>query len=229
MTNNKAIILLSAGLDSAVSLALSKDKYDISLALTFNYGQKSAQKEIFFSKKLSDYYNIKHKIINLDWLSEISASALNLKNNIPQIDMSELDNEEITQKSAKAVWVPNRNGLFINIAAAIAEAKEYSNIIIGANKEEGKTFKDNTSEFINAINVSLKNSTNNNVKVIAPLINYDKAQIVKFGIENDLPFKYIYSCYNDNEKHCGECESCKRLKRALDLNNRNDIIKEIFE
>ncbi len=227
--NKKSIVLLSSGLDSVVSLAISKEEYNITLALTFDYGQKAAKREINSAKKITDFYKIDHKVIKLDWLSEISNSALNGRGNIPKINNNNLDNTSITNETAKAVWVPNRNGLFINIAGAIADAQGFSHIIIGANKEEGATFKDNTNEFITAVNLSLKNSTNNNVQVLAPMINFNKTEIVKKGIELNIPFNDIYSCYKDNTKHCGQCESCLRLKRALQANNKYDIIKEIFE
>lgn len=225
---NKSIILLSGGLDSLISLACTKEELNIELALTFNYGQKSYKSEYNASKNIADYYGIKHEVIDLDWLKTISASSLTTEKDIPKLTETSLDNKEITEKSAKAVWVPNRNGLFINIAASFADAEDYTHIIIGANKEEGATFKDNTIQFIDAINMSLKNSTNNNVKVIAPLINLDKKEIVETGIKYNAPFNLLYSCYLENGKHCGKCESCLRLKRALELNNRYDIISQLF-
>lgn len=228
MTTNKSIILLSGGLDSLVSLAVIKEKLNPKLAITFNYGQKSFNTEFKASKAISEYYGLKHEIINLEWLKNISKSALTTQNNIPELDNTDLENSEITNKSANAVWVPNRNGLFINIAASYADAENYTHIIIGANKEEGQTFKDNNIKFIDAINKSLKNSTNNEVKVEAPLINFDKKEIVKEGLNYNAPFELLYSCYFGNKKHCGKCESCIRLKRALELNNRYDIISKIF-
>lgn len=219
----KSIILLSGGLDSVISLALLKEKYNITAALTFNYGQNSFQKEIENSKKLSDYYNLEHIVIDLPWLNEISTSTLNQNKGIPTGE----DLNDITQKS-KSLIVPNRNALFINIAGSIAEAKNFQYIIIGANEEESHNFKDNSKAFIQAINSSLKNSTENEVEVLAPLINYTKQEIVKKGIEKNAPFNLIHSCYKNGSKHCGICESCLRLKRALQLNGREDIIKDLF-
>ncbi len=226
---NKSIILLSGGLDSVISIAECIKEYNISLAITFDYGQKSLHSEINSAKQISKFYSIEHKIINIDWLKEISSSALNTEKQIPIMNINELNNKIITEQTAKSVWVPNRNALFINIAACIAEAQNYNYIILGANKEEAATFKDNTQEFINAINNSLKNSTNKEIKVIAPLINLTKEEIVKKGIELQVPFKYIHSCYLGGNRNCGKCESCQRLKRALKLNNRNDIILELFQ
>lgn len=224
----KSVILLSGGLDSLVSLALSKDAYNVELAITFDYGQKASERELKSSKEIAKFYNIKHEIITLDWLKNISKSTLTTNADIPILNNKELDNKSITEKSAQSVWVPNRNGLFINIAACYADAHDYTNIIIGANKEEGATFKDNSLEFIQAVNTSLKYSVSNNVEVTAPLITMNKTEIVKSGLELNAPFKLVYSCYLNNEKHCGRCESCLRLKRALELNNRYDIIADIF-
>lgn len=219
----KSIILLSGGLDSVISLALLKEKYNITTALTFNYGQNAFQKELEVSKKLAEYYNLEHIIIDLPWLNKISTSTLNQDKEIPTGK-----NIEEIKESSKSLIVPNRNALFINIAGSIAEAKNYKYIIIGANEEESHNFKDNSKSFIKAINLSLRNSTENEVEVLAPLINYTKQEIVKKGIEVNAPFELIHSCYKGKGKHCGECESCLRLKRALQLNGREDIIKELF-
>lgn len=225
---NKSIILLSGGLDSLVSLAILKNELNVSLALTFNYGQKSFIQEYNASKKIAQYYNINHRVINLDFLAEISDSSLTSNKKIPNLDKTLLDNAEITKKSASSVWIPNRNGLFINIAACFADAQNYSHIIIGANKEESANFKDNSVNFIEAVNLSIKNSTMNKIEVTAPLINFDKKEIIKQGLLYNAPLEQIYSCYDTKEKHCGKCESCLRLKRALELNNREDIISKLF-
>lgn len=227
--NKKAVVLLSGGLDSLVSIAVENEEIDIALAITFDYGQKSFENEKLASQKISEFYNIEHKIIKLDWLNSISQSTLNTNEEVPILNKEEIDDIERSRESAISVWVANRNALFINIAACFAERNNYDYIIIGANKEEAKTFKDNSKEFIEAINCSLKESTQNSVSVKAPLINMDKNEIVKKGIELKVPFQYLHSCYLGKEKQCGICESCLRLKRALELNNRYDIIEEIFE
>ena len=225
----KAIILLSGGLDSVVSLASIRSEYSDILALTFNYGQKSFLAEKNSSEKIAAFYNVQHKIINLDWLSEISTSSLNTTDNVPFLYISDLEQEILTDKSSKSVWVPNRNGLFVNIAATFAEALDYDVVVIGANKEESATFKDNSVEFINAINNSFKNSMNKNIKLIAPLIDLDKTEIVNKAIKLKIPFDLITSCYVSNINHCGECESCVRLWRALEQNGAQDIIEMVFK
>ena len=167
---SRGIILLSGGLDSLVSLGLGG--YSIELALTFNYGQKSAKYEIDASKKICDFYNIKHKVIELDWLKNITHTAL-----VADVDLP----DKIDENSAKNVWVPNRNGLFLNIAGSFADGEDYDYILIGANKEEAGTFSDNTQTFVDRVNAEFEYSTNKRPKVVAPLINYDKNDIVKLA------------------------------------------------
>lgn len=210
----KSLILLSGGLDSLVSLGLKKEELNITLALTFDYGQKSVQQEIQTSKKICDYYNLEHIIIKLDWLKDITHTSLVAEGNIPTGESLVL-----SERTAKSVWVPNRNGLFLNIAGSFADSEDYDYILIGANKEEGQTFPDNTQEFIDSINAEFLYSTRKHPKVVAPLINYVKNDIVMLALKHGIPLELTRSCYQGGEKHCGICESCLRLKHALEANN----------
>lgn len=219
----KSIILLSGGLDSLVSIGLAKEKYNVELALTFDYGQKSAIQEIEASRAICDFYNLSHKVIKLDFLKEITHTSLVSEDEIPVGDSL-----EDAVESAKSVWVPNRNGLFLNIAGSFADAEGYDYILIGANFEEGQTFPDNTIEFVESINNEFKYSTRKHPQILAPLINFTKDDIVKSAIENSIPLEFVRSCYKGGEKQCGECESCVRLKDALLNNKDNYYINKLF-
>lgn len=219
----KSIVLLSGGLDSLVTLGYSKKHtdYNVELALTFDYGQKSSQAEIEYSKKIAEYYNIEHKIISLDWLKEITQTALVADTKVPETCL-------YTKESAALVWVPNRNALFLNIAAAFCDSYGYKYILYGANKEEGSTFPDNTEEFRASITEVFKTSTLVHPKVAAPLINYNKNDIVRIAVEDGVPLEYVRSCYKSAGKHCGKCESCMHLKAALKANNCYKYINILF-
>lgn len=220
----KSLILLSGGLDSLVSLGLKKEELNVELALTFDYGQKSAKQEIETSAKICEYYNIKHKVIKLDWLKEITKTSLVSDQDVPV-------NEELedSENSAKSVWVPNRNGLFLNIAGCFADSFGYDYILIGANKEEAQTFSDNRAEFIDAVNAEFIYSIRNSSKVVAPLINNDKNDIVMLALKHNIPLELTRSCYCGGDKHCGICESCTRLKKALEANHDEKYMKILFE
>lgn len=212
----KSIILLSGGLDSLACLAMTREKYNCELAITFDYGQKALDKEIDASKKICEFYNVEHKIIKLDFLKEITQTALVSDKEVPQdYDM-------------KAVWVPNRNGLFLNIAGSFADSYGYNYIIIGANKEEGQTFPDNTLEFAKRVEAEFEYSTLIQPKILIPLIDMDKEEIVKKVIELNAPLENVHSCYLGGEKNCGKCESCLHLIEALKKNNAEDFIKKLF-
>lgn len=219
----KSIILLSGGLDSLVSLGLKREELNIELGLTFDYGQKSALKEIEASRKICEYYNIEHKVIELDWLKNITQTSLVSDKDVPVgTELEDLSN------SAKSVWVPNRNGLFLNIAGCFADSYGYNNILIGANKEEAQTFSDNTQEFIDSVNKEFEYSTQIELKVVAPLINCDKNDIVMLALKNNVPLELTMSCYQGGEKHCGICESCSRLKNALVANHDSYYVRILF-
>lgn len=224
----KSIILLSGGLDSLVSLGVAKEEYNVELALTFDYGQKSLEKELDASKKISEYYGIENKVIKLDFLKEITNTALVSEKEVPKTNLQDLKSDEFVENSAKSVWVPNRNGLFLNIAAAFADSYGYDYILFGGNKEEGTTFPDNTQEFIDKINASFEFSTQKKPKVYAPLINLSKNDIVRVAVEKCVPLQLTRSCYSAEQKHCGVCESCVRLKRALEKNNCEELIRVLF-
>lgn len=221
---NKSVILLSGGLDSLVALGYSNKNtdYNVQLALTFDYGQKATSEEIKASAEICKFYNIEHKIIKLDWLKKITKTNLVADVDIPKEGFG-------TNESAAAVWVPNRNALFLNIAACFCDSYGYNYIIYGANKEEGATFSDNTEEFRSQISDVFKTSTLVKPKVIAPLINCNKNDIVRIAIRDSVPLEFVRSCYNSGEKHCGECESCHNLKKALIANNCKQLLHDLFE
>lgn len=214
---------MSGGLDSLVSLGyvcLHTD-YNVQMALTFDYGQKAVKEEIEASKKISEFYNIEHKVIKLDWLKDITKTSLVADVDVPNNDFKK-------QTTSDLVWVPNRNSLFLNIAACFCDSFEYNYIIFGANKEEANKFSDNTELFRKKISECFLNSTQVKPTVIAPLINSSKDDIVKMALRDSMPLQYVRSCYNSGEKHCGNCESCYYLKRALISNNCEEYLKILF-
>lgn len=224
MSKKSGLVILSGGLDSTVSLAALKDEMEIKLAITFDYGQKAKINEITSSSHIAKFYGLKHKVIELPWLKEITNTALvNQNENIPEPDIT-----KDTTEAMKAVWVPNRNGVFLNIAASFCDSMDIDYIIFGANKEEAGTFPDNSKEFLEEINKSLNYSTLKKAEVIAPLIELEKVDIVKLGKKFNIPFNLIMSCYNSIGKHCGRCESCKRLKNALEKAGFSEITEKVF-
>ncbi|MFZ3171503.1 MAG: 7-cyano-7-deazaguanine synthase QueC [Carboxydocellales bacterium] len=212
-----AILLLSGGLDSSVCLAKAITIHKKILAITFDYGQKARIRELNASEQLANYYGIHREVIKLDFLQTITQTSLvSQDQQTPEPGEGELDDiEGAAWESAQKVWVPNRNGLFINIAACYADAQDYQWIITGFNREEAVTFPDNTQEFLNRSTMALELSTLKQPKVYSYTQALDKVGIVKLGQQLALPFKYIWSCYHGHREMCGKCESCQRYFRAL--------------
>lgn len=204
----KGVAILSGGLDSTVSLAAATRKMDVVLALTFDYGQRAAKRERDASAKIAKHYKVPHRVIAIPWLAGLTPTALvNRRAQLPVNEMS--------LRSAKAVWVPNRNGVFIEIAAAHAESLGATRLITGFNKEEAVTFPDNSPAYVSAINYALSYSTANGVKVVSFTGELEKKGIVNLGRRLDAPLKLIWPCYEGGKRWCGECESCLRSLRAL--------------
>lgn len=212
----KAVILLSAGLDSTVSLAWAARETEVVLTLTFDYGQRAARREIESAARIAQRYGIRHRSLALGFLGDLTQTALvNRGAGVPEPEESDLDQVEGTaRETALKVWVPNRNGLFVNVAACFAESMGAGLIITGFNREEAATFPDNSPNYVEAANLALSYSTLNGARVFSPTQELDKPGIVRLGLELGAPLDLIWSCYHGGEKMCGRCESCRRLQRA---------------
>lgn len=212
----KAVVLLSSGLDSSVNLFEAQQKEEVVLALTFDYGQKAARKEVEHSRKLAEYLKVPHKVVSLPWFKDFNKSSLLVDSeDVPTGAQVDIQSHEQSLQTAKSVWVPNRNGIFLNIGAAFAEALGAKFVIPGFNAEEATTFPDNSEAFMKELTRSLSFSTANQVEVHCYTVNLQKTEIVKRGALLKMPWHLLWPCYFSKEKWCGECESCLRSKRAF--------------
>lgn len=219
-----AIVLLSAGLDSSYNLVKAKEEFGKVLALTFNYGQKAALREIERSANLCSYYGLDHQVLELSWFKDISQSALTKENVVPPQGLQvAIADQEISEQTARSVWVPNRNGVFLNIGAAFAESLGAHYIIPGFNKEEASTFPDNSQEFVAAMNEALSFSTKGQVEVRCYSAEMNKAEIMAAVLSLSLPLEFLWPCYLGGESICGQCESCQRFLRAREVEYANKV------
>ncbi|OGQ04400.1 MAG: 7-cyano-7-deazaguanine synthase QueC [Deltaproteobacteria bacterium RIFCSPLOWO2_01_44_7] len=228
---DRAVTLLSGGLDSYLSTAVAKQYHEVVLALTFNYGQRAANQETKAAQKIAKLWRIKHQVVELPWLKSLGENALTHTTTLlPRFsDLEKLKDKKATEKSAEAVWVPNRNGVFLNIAASFAESLGATTIITGFNREEAATFPDNSSDYVHRLNRALELSTllyPPKVKSYVQEIN--KKEMVAKLIELDLPLDNFWSCYEGKEKMCGVCESCARTLAAFKANDLSEKISHRF-
>ncbi len=209
----RSVVLLSAGLDSSVNLAKAAAETEVVAALTFDYGQKAASKEIECAGTMAEHYGIAHSVIKLDFL-KTPQSSLTGPESIPSISEDDLENEGLTAVSAASVWVPNRNGVFVNVGAAIAESFQAGLLVAGFNKEEAASFPDNSAGFVKAVNHALSFSTRSPVVLTSYTQELDKTEIIILGLKLNAPLDLVWSCYAADRSMCGVCESCVRFKRA---------------
>lgn len=212
----RVVALISGGLDSTVATWALAREHEIALGLTFDYGQRAAQREREAAQAICRQLGCAHLLLELEWLGQLGHNALtDVARILPTPSIELLDDAVLSEQTAQAVWVPNRNGVFINVAAAVCEALDCRLVAVGFNSEEGASFPDNTPEFVAAANGALAYSTQAGVRVVSPTANLTKAEIVKLGMSIGVPFDLVWSCYEGADRHCMHCESCLRLQRAL--------------
>ncbi|MEW6446774.1 MAG: 7-cyano-7-deazaguanine synthase QueC [Bacillota bacterium] len=211
----KSVVLLSGGLDSAVCLAHGVRDGTVLLCLTFDYGQQAASREIEAAAALSRYYGVPHRVTHLSFFAEITKTALVTGADLPEPEITTLDDPSQATAAALQVWVPNRNGVFLNVAAAFAEYLGADAVITGFNREEAAAFPDNSTGFVAAATAALAYSTLNRVRVVSYTQYLDKAEIVRLGRRLGVPFELMWSCYRGGAEMCRRCESCLRFLRAL--------------
>ena len=210
------LVLLSAGLDSTVNFLEALQDGGVKLALTFSYGQKAAAQEIRQAQALCQKHNVAHQIVELPFFQKFTSTALlQADKKIPLGADVNIQSYEKSLITAEKVWVPNRNGIFLNIAAGFAEGLGIQEIIPGFNLEEATTFPDNSEEFQKALDVSFGFSTQNKVRVKCYTLKKNKTEILKRGLELGMEIEHLWPCYQAGEKWCGQCESCLRFQNAL--------------
>lgn len=212
---NKAVILLSGGLDSTTTLAIAKDRGFTPCALTFRYGLRH-EFEISSARKAGQLYGVEdHIVIDID-LRSIGGSALTGDLDIPRDRPVDIPTD-----SVPATYVPARNTVFLSFALAWAEVLESTDIFIGVNALDYSGYPDCRPEYIDAFqamaNLATRASTESRkyITIHAPLINLSKAQIILKGTELGVDYAITHSCYDPhhNGKPCGHCDACRlRLK-----------------
>ena len=211
-----SVVLLSAGLDSTVNLLQALRETTVKMVITFDYGQRAAEQEISRARKLCEKHQLPHRVVDLSFFQKFSQKSglVGRDSKIPQKDLVDISSMEKSFKTADMVWVPNRNGIFLNIAAGFAEGLGADMIIPGFNAEEAATFPDNTREYAQALDQAFAFSTQNQVKVVCYTQEMQKPEIVRWGLEMGLDLNALWPCYFGGEQWCGECESCQRFDRA---------------
>ena len=206
----RSLALVSGGLDSLVSLACAIKERKVESVLFFDYGQRARESERISSMNAANFYGLPFQDVDVRWLESLSPAGMQSS---PAHDRR--DEAPGALRSIADVWIPNRNGVFVNVAAAYAEKAGCETIVTGFNREEAEEFPDNSGEYVARVNRALEMSTRNRVRVESFTIDLDKAAIIRLGLELRAPLSIIWSCYRSGERMCGRCASCTRLHAAM--------------
>ena len=222
MIRNKklAIVLVSGGMDSALTAAIAAKKYDLAF-LHINYGQKTEKRELKAFNDIANYYNVKKTLVaDISHLKKIGGSSLT--DNKIKITKPNLNSKKIPTS-----YVPFRNANILSIAVSWAEVIKAEKIFIGAVEEDSSGYPDCRKVFFDAYNVMIKFGTKNNfnIKIETPLINLSKKDIVLKSIRMKSPLHLTWSCYKSNDFACGECDSCALRLRGFERAGKIDPIK----
>ena len=227
----KALVLFSGGLDSTVCLAKAIEKYgnEEVMALSVYYGQKHS-KEIEASKLIAGYYDIKHETLDLNSIFVGSNCSL-LEGSSEEIPHGDYEEQlKGNEGSPVSTYVPFRNGLFLSAAAAIALSNGCEEIYYGAHADDaaGNAYPDTSVAFNRAISEAIYIGSGDALKVVAPFVDKNKAQVVAEGLRLKVPFELTWSCYEGNDKPCGLCGTCRDRLRAFEENGIVDPLMHMI-
>jgi len=215
---NRAVCLLSGGLDSATCLALARRDGFACYALSFDYGQRHKY-ELEAARRVAAALGAERHVMTKIGLDAFGGSALTADIAVPKArsiaDMSE---------GIPVTYVPARNTIFLSFALAWAEVLESSDIFIGVNALDYSGYPDCRPEFIEAYERMANLATKAGVegrtrlKIHTPLLHLTKAQIVKVGQELGVPFGLTHSCYDPDAsgRPCGACDACLLRRKGFE-------------
>ncbi len=218
MNKSRALCVISGGMDSALAAKMAKnDGYDI-VAVHFNYGQRTENRELDSFKKISKDLDAKiTHVVDLDFFKQIGVNALTDDSiDVPITGIN---------PGVPITYVPYRNGIFLSIAAALAQKYSAKAIYIGVVEEDSSGYPDCTKGFIDSINSAINLGLNDNdLEIKTPLIHLSKADIVRKSLQYGVKLEHTWSCYKNEESACGLCDSCRlRLKGFKEAGKKDPI------
>ncbi|MET0156209.1 MAG: 7-cyano-7-deazaguanine synthase QueC [Rickettsiales bacterium] len=233
-SSRRAVLLLSGGLDSSTVLGhLAAGGYEV-YALSLNYGQRDAF-ELESARRVVAHYAdcVKEHSVMASGLGALGGSALT------DFSLSVPKRREMDMESApiSLSYVPARNTIFLSYALALAETRKAYDIFIGANHIDYSGYPDCRPEYLDAFetmaNLALADTVENRgkIRVIAPLLRMNKAQIVEYGTRLGVPYALTHSCYSPyaTGAPCGECDSCLLRRKGFEKAGMVDPLHKIPE
>lgn len=217
-----AVVAVSGGMDSCVTAAIANENYKLAFA-HINYGQRTERRELMAFNDIADYFNVsKRLVIDFNHLLKIGGSSLTDKN--ISVTKADLDNNVIPMS-----YVPFRNANILSACVSWAEVLNAKAVFIGAVFEDSSGYPDCRPEFFSAFEkmVELGTKPETKIKIVTPVIHLSKAEIIKKGIALNAPLHLTWSCYQNEDRACGVCDSCALRLRGFEQAGIEDPIPYI--
>jgi 7-cyano-7-deazaguanine synthase len=210
-TRTRAVVLLSGGIDSTTLMYALVEKYEV-WPLSIDYGQKHVRelqsaRDVCLAR--GDWLLQRWQCFDLSNFPSLVESVLTGKGDVPE---GAYDVDTI-----KVMVVPNRNMIFLSLAAGYAESIGAEYVAYAAHHNDAAVYPDCRPEFAKSVAETIQLGTGGNVSVLAPFIHFTKAEIVKLGKGLNVPFQKTWSCYKGEALHCGACPTCIDRKQAFKL------------
>lgn len=219
----KAVTLLSGGMDSLTCVAIAHNKGYNTYLLHINYGQRTEGRELNAFLNIADFYTIpkaKRLVVDVTSLKQIGGSSLT-DPNMP-VTEPDLENKEVPSS-----YVPFRNAHILAAAVSWSEVIGASKIYVGANELDASGYPDCRPGYYEAFNKLIVEGTKpeTDIKVVTPVIRMRKSEIIKKAVELNAPLSLSWSCYKNNgDIACGNCDSCLlRLRGFYEAEIRDPI------
>jgi tRNA methyl transferase len=216
----KAVCIMSGGMDSTLCAVMAKKAgYEI-VALHFDYGQRTMRREKRAFDEICEQLGVAKKLsLDVSFIAQIGGNSLT--------DVSMQIRKDGVEQDVPNTYVPFRNGIFISVAAALAEKEGAEAIYIGVVEEDSSGYPDCKESFIKSINeaINLGTSDGFSCQIVTPLVNLSKADIVLKSLELDSPIELTWSCYESEDEACGLCDSCRLRLNGFKKANSKDKIR----
>ncbi len=204
----KVAVLLSGGLDSTTALHWAKRNHNVVAAFSFDYGSNHAAQELACARWQAESLGIPYRELDLkSAFTGMQSSLLSGADAIPT--------GEYAEENMKSTVVPFRNGIFLAVAAGMAESLAAEALVIAAHSGDHAIYPDCRADFMQAMCEAIRLGTYAGLQIMAPFINCDKAQIAAEGARLGVNFALTYSCYKGGTLHCGLCATCRERKDAF--------------
>jgi 7-cyano-7-deazaguanine synthase len=209
----RALVLFSGGIDSTTALAWARNRYDAVLALTFDYGQRH-RVEVRMARRAARALGVPQVVFPLR-LDRVGGSALT----DPAVPLPRPGRVEAIGPGVPATYVPFRNGIFLAVAAALAEARGIPDVVCGFNVIDSPHYPDTRPAFVAAMTKAVRAGTRpaagrRRPRILAPFIGMRKSEIIRRGLALRADYAWSVSCYAGGEVPCGRCSSCLLRERA---------------